>query len=160
MSAGSKSLPQLYIPTSCRNQTSWSTPSLIVERWNLRLKNALLIGLYCTLVPVWRILVQSFKPAGWNYAIVTTSALELNHISEPPSVSPQISGLPAQLPLNKWVKLTCSLPWMNVKPKLEFFVNGKKAKHKVSRMLSIWALCEWIYRFFHKWIVCQWDPDL
>jgi hypothetical protein len=34
--------------------------------------------------------------------------------------------------MNKWVKLTCSLPWMNVKPKLEFFVNGKKAKHKVS----------------------------
>jgi hypothetical protein len=58
--------------------------------------------------------------------------LSLSFCLEPPSVSPQISGLPAQLPLNKWVKLTCSLPWMNVKPKLEFFVNGKKAKHKVT----------------------------
>ena len=46
---------------------------------------------------------------------------------------PEITGVPLQLTSGEWLKVQCHLPWMNVKPQLEFFVNDKKAKHMVSK---------------------------
>ena len=51
--------------------------------------------------------------------------------SEPPPGPPEITGVPLELRSGEWLKVQCHLPWMNVKPQLEFFVNGKKAKHMV-----------------------------
>ena len=70
-------------------------------------------------------------------------------LSEPPPVPPEITGVPLELRSGEWLKVQCHLPWMNVKPQLEFFVNGKKAKHMVSS--------EWrpglnnLTRYFPEW---------
>ena len=52
-------------------------------------------------------------------------------ISEPPDVPPEITGVPLEIPMREWLKIQCHLPWMNVKPSLEFYVNGRRAKHMV-----------------------------
>ena len=64
----------------------------------------------------------------WFSPILTCPVLP-----EPPSVPPEITGVPLQLTSGEWLKVQCHLPWMNVKPQLEFFVNDKKAKHMVSK---------------------------
>ena len=52
---------------------------------------------------------------------------------EPPSVPPEIRGVPADgVSRGDWLKVQCHLPWMNVKPQLEFYVNGRHASHMVS----------------------------
>ena len=54
--------------------------------------------------------------------------------SEPPRVPPEISGVPVGgLTSGEWLKVQCHLPWMNVKPALEFFINGEGVKHMVSQ---------------------------
>jgi len=61
----------------------------------------------------------------------TVSQRHFLQVVQPPTpLGPEISGLPSEIPLSKWIKIICRLPWMNVSPKLEFFVNNKKAKHK------------------------------
>ena len=55
-----------------------------------------------------------------------------HNIVEPPGVPPEITGVPLKMSQGDWLKLQCHLPWMNVKPSLEFWVNGRRAKHMVS----------------------------
>ena len=50
---------------------------------------------------------------------------------------PEITGVPLQLTSGEWLKVQCHLPWMNVKPQLEFFVNDKKAKHMVRKYYKL-----------------------
>ena len=53
--------------------------------------------------------------------------------SEPPRVPPEISGVPVGgLTSGEWLRVSCHLPWMNVKPSLEFWVNDRRARHMVS----------------------------
>ena len=54
-------------------------------------------------------------------------------VPEPPSVGPEITGIPMEVRSGEWLKVQCHLPWMNVKPNLEFFVNGKGVKRMVSQ---------------------------
>eukprot|EP00090_Calanus_glacialis_P019525 TRINITY_DN29980_c0_g1_i1.p1 TRINITY_DN29980_c0_g1~~TRINITY_DN29980_c0_g1_i1.p1 ORF type:complete len:305 (-),score=33.92 TRINITY_DN29980_c0_g1_i1:178-1092(-) len=50
-------------------------------------------------------------------------------VVQPPNVPPEITGVPLEIPIKEWLKIQCHLPWMNVKPELEFYVNGRRAKH-------------------------------
>ena len=61
-------------------------------------------------------------------------------VAEPPSVGPEITGIPMEVRSGEWLKVQCHLPWMNVKPNLEFFVNGKGVKHMVSRQTRLHEL--------------------
>ena len=54
-------------------------------------------------------------------------------VAEPPSVGPEITGIPMEVRSGEWLKVQCHLPWMNVKPALEFFINGKGVMHMVSQ---------------------------
>ena len=54
-------------------------------------------------------------------------------VAEPPSVGPEITGIPMEVRSGEWLKVQCHLPWMNVKPALEFFINGEGVKHMVSQ---------------------------
>ena len=54
-------------------------------------------------------------------------------LSEPPPVPPEITGVPpGGLTSGEWLRVSCHLPWMNVKPSLEFWVNDRRARHMVS----------------------------
>ena len=56
-------------------------------------------------------------------------------LSEPPQVPPEISGVPVGgLTSGEWLRVSCHLPWMNVKPSLEFWVNDRRARHMVSAL--------------------------
>jgi len=57
-------------------------------------------------------------------------------VVQPPESPPEITGIPAELPLDQWLSIRCHLPWMNVKPKLEFFINGNKAKERNEKRIA------------------------
>ena len=64
--------------------------------------------------------------SSWSVIMVIIS-------SEPPRVPPEISGVPVGgLTSGEWLRVSCHLPWMNVKPSLEFWVNDRRARHMVS----------------------------
>jgi len=57
-------------------------------------------------------------------------------VVQPPDSPPEIRGLPAELPMKKWLTIKCHLPWMNVKPTLEFYINGNKAKERNEKRVA------------------------
>lgn len=75
--------------------------------------------------------------SGYYTCEVTTQVIyetvQMKHyllVVQPPRVPPEISGVPVGgLTSGEWLRVSCHLPWMNVKPSLEFWVNDRRARH-------------------------------
>ena len=113
---------------------------MLLVAWCCHIKSILswtgACALLCQYIVLLTTAILLLSPLGTHGQNIGNAQLQLPpevpSVSEPPEVGPEITGIPMEVRSGEWLKVQCHLPWMNVKPTLEFFVNGKGVKHMVS----------------------------